>query len=180
MEFLGEFGASFLLYFVLFLVIGVIAFVIRVILSKRKEKGYRGYLSEHFTSLSADIPMLMAKSQSKKAKLDISLVIDEQNNQAIILRNVSGKQIEHNAYPVADITSLNRHNKMISRGFAPKTWSYEESLELVFKDDIHCFFYLENISNRDGTDKGADVVREMINPWYKKLVAYLPEQSPEV
>ena len=173
MEFLGELGSSFLFYFVLFLVVAIVAFVIRAIRAKRKEKGFRGYLSEQFPSFAPDQPMLMAKSESKKAKPDICLVIDEESQQIIILRNVSGNEILHFEYWGKDLTAVNLTNQMISRGFAPKTWSYEECLELVFTDGKRYPFYLENISNRSGTDAGAEAVKEIFKPWYEKLNAFI-------
>ena len=175
MEFLEDFGSSFLFYFVLFVVVAGIAFVFRTIRNKQKEKGFRGYLTGQFSDLGADIPMLMAKSESKKVKPDICLVIEEGNQQIIVMRNLSGKDITHKLYSASDLASLKRSNQMISRGFAPKTWSYEECLDLGFNDGDHYRLYLENISNRDGTDAGANAVRAFFQPWYEKLSAFLPK-----
>ena len=175
MDFLEDFGSSFLFYFVLFLIVSVIAFVIRSIRNKQKEKGFRGHLLALFPSLKPDTPMLMAKSESKKVKPDICLVIDEGNQQIIVMRNLSGKEITHKTYAPTDLSAVNRTNQMISRGFAPKTWSYEECLELAFSDGSRYKFYLENISNRNGTDAGADAVRQLFDPWYKSLSELLPE-----
>ncbi len=174
MEFLEDFGSSFLFYFVLFMVVAGIAFVFRTIRNKQKEKGFRGYLAQQFPTLSPEIPFLMAKSESKKVKPDIGLVITDDNQQVIVLRNVSGKEVTHKLYTATDLTSLSRTNQMISRGFAPKTWSYEECLDLGFNDGNHYRFYLENISNRHGTDAGADAVRQIYQPWYQKLSSFLP------
>lgn len=175
MEFMEDFGSSFLFYFVLFMVVAGIAFVFRSIRNKQKEKGFRGYLSQQFPTLSSEVPFLMAKSGSKKLKPDISLVIDDGGQQIIVLRNVSGKNVTHKLYSATNLTSLNRTNQMISRGFAPKTWSYEECLDLGFDDSNPYRFYLENISNRHGTDAGADAVRQLFQPWYEKLSSFLPK-----
>jgi hypothetical protein len=109
----------------------------------------------------------------------MAMVIDDVQGQVIILRNLSGKQIERFVYPARDMTFLNRGKKMIGRGFAPKTWSYEEHLEIVFNDGLHHFFYLENISNKSGSDSGADVVRQMFNPWFMKLSEYYNQETTE-
>ena len=176
MEFLEDFGSSFLFYFVLFIVVAGIAFFIRSVRNKQKEKGFRGYLTQQFPSLAMDIPMLMAKSESKKVKPDICLVIDEGKKQVIIMRNLSGKDVTHKMYSAIDLASLNRTDQMISRGFAPKTWSYEECLDLGFNDGSHYRFFLENISNRNGNDAGADAVRDIFRPWFEKLNAYLQKE----
>jgi len=177
MDFLEDLGGSFLLYFVLFMAIAILAVVIRSIRSRSKAKGFRSYLTEHFPSLNADIPMLMAKSKSKQAKPDMALVINE--GQVIILRNPKGKQIDEFVYPAAELTSLKRGNQMIGRGFAPKTWSYEEHLELIFGDGLRHQFFLENISNKHGTDKGADLVRQMFDPSFEQLSIYYNPEKPE-
>jgi hypothetical protein len=173
MDFLENFGSSFLFYFVLFMVVAGIAFVIRSVRNKQKEKGFRGYLTQQFPDLGIDVPMLMAKSESKKVKPDICLVIDEDKRQVIIMRNLSGKEITHKLYSATDLIALKRTNQMISRGFAPKTWSYEECLDLGFGDGNHYQLYIENISNRDGTDAGANAVRDYFQPWYEKLNTFL-------
>jgi hypothetical protein len=173
MDFLENFGSSFLFYFVLFMVVAGIAFVIRSVRNKQKEKGFRGYLTQQFPDLGIDVPMLMAKSESKKVKPDICLVIDEDKRQVIIMRNLSGKEITHMLYSASDLIALKRTNQMISRGFAPKTWSYEECLDLGFGDGNHYQLYIENISNRDGTDAGANAVRDYFQPWYEKLNTFL-------
>ena len=176
MDFLEDLGSSFLFYFILFLVVGGIAFAIRTVRNKQKEKGFRGYLSQNFPALGPDEPMLMAKSESKKVKPDICLVVDKANQEIIVLSNLSGKVVTHKAYKPTDLTSVDRTDQMISRGFAPKTWSYEECLNLGFNDGSHYRFYLENISNRNGTDAGADAVRDIFRPWFEKLNAYLQKE----
>jgi hypothetical protein len=89
------------------------------------------------------------------------------------MRNLSGKEITHKLYSATDLIALKRTNQMISRGFAPKTWSYEECLDLGFGDGNHYQLYIENISNRDGTDAGANAVRDYFQPWYEKLNSFL-------
>jgi hypothetical protein len=179
MDFLSDFASSFLIYFVIFIVLSVIVMIIRGIRMRSKTKGFRAHLAKNFPTLDAEIPMLMAKSKSKQGKPDMAMVIDGGKEEVIILKNISGKQIEQFVYPAGDMTFLNRGSKMIGRGFAPKTWSYEEHLELIFKDGIHHLFFLENISNKSGTDKGADLVREMFDPWFKQLSVYYDLEKPE-
>jgi hypothetical protein len=174
----SELFTSFLFYLVLFVGVAIIAYVIRTTRSKSKQKGFRGYLAEHFPAIPAEAPMLMAKTQSKQAKPDIAMVMDESQEQVIILKNPSGKQIDEYAYPAADLKELQSRHKMIGRGFAPRTWSYEESLELAFADGSHHYFYLENVSNKAGTDAGADAVRLMFKPWREKLSTYLAKEEP--
>lgn len=178
MDFFEDLGSSFLFYMVLFVGVAILAYVFRTVRSKSKEKGFRGYLAEHFPALPADKPMLMAKTQSKQGKPDIAMVIDEAKEEVIILKNPSRKNIEEYAYPIADLKDLQSRHKMIGRGFAPRTWSYEESLELAFADGSHHYFYLENISNKAGTDAGADAVRQMFKPWREKLSAHLVKEEP--
>ncbi len=176
---MGDFFGSFVFYFLIFMLIALISWGISRLRSKSKEKGFRGYLAEHFPQFGPNDPMLMAKSKSKQAKPDMAMAIDDAQDQVIILRNPSGKQIEQFVYPASDMTFLNRGSQMIGRGFAPKTWSYEEHLEIIFKDAIRHYFYLENISNKSGTDSGADVVRQMINPWFMKLSEYYNQEQSE-
>lgn len=176
---MGEFFGSFVFYFIIFLVIAIVAWGISRLRAKSKEKGFRGYLAEHFPQFDAGTPMLMAKSKSKQAKPDMAMVIDDAQDQVIILRNLSGKNIEQFVYSASDMTFLDRGSQMIGRGFAPKTWSYEEHLQIIFKDAIRHYFYLENISNKSGTDSGADVVRQMFEPWFVKLSDYYNQETPE-
>jgi len=58
---------------------------------------------------------------------------------------------------------------ILERGIFPKTYSYEKTMMIKFKDGSAYSFILEGISDRYGEGRGSDLVRNIFDPWEEKL-----------
>jgi len=164
MDFILEFLAIFIFFLVLSLVVGLIAYLV----AKKKKGVFKNYALQHFPDLK-DQELLIAKQTSKKAKLDIALIINDAKEELVLLLDVPGKGIIHKVYSFQNLKVVETFNTILERGFAPKTYSYEQTLALKLDDGSTYRFIMENISNKRGSDKGADVVRNTFAPWEEKL-----------
>lgn len=165
----GELAGTFLVYFLFFMAIALIAFFISRAINKKKLGGFKKYVAEKLPNIKPEQEMLLAKQKSKQIKSDIALLIDEDTQEIILLRDVKGTGITHHAYGYANLKAVTSTNQIISRGIAPKTYSYEETLHLAFNDGSGYDLILENISNKHGSDSGATFVRNFFAPWREKL-----------
>lgn len=156
---------------VFLLMMGVYAIAM---LRNRKKIGiFQTYVKEHFPHITQDTPMLVAKQKSKTARLDIALLQDDAQQQIIIVKADAGQPLTHQVYAYKDLRSVDSSNTILARGIFPKNYSYEQTLKVGFVGDVVYQFILENISNKHGTDQGADVVRNVFAPFESKLKALL-------
>jgi hypothetical protein len=163
--------------FVIFIVIfvGIIALVLGAYLigfagGKARRKKYQGYILQQFPHLQGQ-DFLMAKQLSMKLKPSIALIIEPTRNDLILLFETENKGVTHLVYPAASLGAVTRSAQILTRG---GTNSYEETLALTFSDNNTYRFIVENISNLYGNDKGADFIRNIMNPWEERLRALLP------
>jgi len=164
MDFILGFLAIFIFFFVLFMVVWFISFLV----AKKKLGIFKKYALQHFPDLK-DQELLIAKQTSKKAKLDIALIINDSKEELVLLLDAPGKGITHKIYSFQNLKVVESFNTILERGFAPKTYSYEQTLALKLDDGSTYRFIMANISNKRGSDKGADVVRNTFAPWEEKL-----------
>lgn len=163
--------------FVLFLAVWFVSLMISRSISKKKLKGFNIYIHENLTEIDPEsVEHLFAKQHSKQVRPDIMLVIDDENQKIILIRDSKKSGINHTSYAFNDLDEVSSANQIISRGFLPKTYSYEETLHLTFSDGESYHLVLENISNKHGSDKGADLVREIFAPWRRKLDQIIQEK----
>lgn len=168
----------FVITFVFFMAIWIIALLIGRSISKKKLSNFRKYLQEKLPDIDPDNKeVLIAKQKSKQVRPDIALLIHETENEIIILQEKKGEGISHHRYNDDQLEEISTSDQILSRGLLPKTYSYEETLHLSFKDGESYHFVIENISNKSGSDQGADVVRNIFAPWRRKLRAIL-EKKP--
>ncbi len=170
MEFIGQFLILFVVFFALYMVI----FVIGLARSKAKRGKYQAYILQQFPHLQGQ-DFLMAKQLSKKLNPTIALIIDQTKNNLILLFETAGKGFTHLQYPSKSLRAVARTTQILSRGFFPKTFSYEETLALNFEDGKTYPFVIETISNKYGNDKGATLVKGILDPWEQKLKGFMPE-----
>lgn len=155
--------------FVVSFVVIILAAIIGAAMRKKKIQNFQKYLAEHFPQLDPALDMLVANQRSKHIKPAIALLINDEEAQIIILSDDEKATIRHDVYDYSALASIESKNTVLSRGFIPKTYSYEEMLALHFKDGKVFQFYLENVSNKYANDQGADVVRNIFKPWLEKF-----------
>ena len=170
------------------LVVGVVtfvlimaAFLISRFFAGRKVSKFQDYVKLHFPELPDDTQMLSAKQTSKGVKINIALLMDDANKELILLLADKGNDFEHIRYHFSELTDIEVTDQVISRGLAPKTYSYEMTMVLKF-DDGHAYsFVAEMISNKYGDDKGSDIVKGHFAPWREKLGEILknPPKKPK-
>ncbi len=166
----------FVITFVFFMAVWIIALLIGRSISKKKLSSFRKYLQDQLPEINPDDQeVLIAKQVSKQVRPDIALVINQENEEIIILQEIKGQGIRHQRYDFGDLTEVKTTDQILSRGLFPKTYSYEETLHVSFNDGKRYALIIENISNKQGKDQGADVVRNIIAPWHRKLNAILEE-----
>ncbi len=113
--------------------------------------------------------VLIAKQASKRIHPDIGLLINDPQRDIIILQDIKGSGITHHRYNYEELKDIKSTNQIISRGLIPKKYSYDEKLHLEFVDGQGYDLIPENISNKHGDDRGAEVVKYMFFPWREKL-----------
>ena len=160
----------FVILFVLFMAAWFVSLLINRSISKKKLKGFNDYIQENMTEIDLEsVEHLFAKQHSKQVRPDIMLMIDDENQNIVLIQDSKTSGISHNSHKFSDLDEVSSTNQVISRGFLPKTFSYEETLIITFNDGEPYHLVLENISNKHGSDKGADLVREIFAPWRRKL-----------
>jgi hypothetical protein len=156
--------------------IWIIALLIGRAISKKKLSSFRKYMQDQLPEIDPDNQdVLIAKQVSKHVRPDIALVISEEDQEILILQDIKDQGISHQKYDFSDLVEVTTTHQILSRGIFPKTYSYEETLYISFKDGKRYQLVIENISNRQGNDQGADVVRNIIALWYRKLNAVLED-----
>ncbi|MEA3328013.1 MAG: hypothetical protein U9R53_12035 [Chloroflexota bacterium] len=144
-------------------------------------KGFKNYIHESIPDIDHEnIEHLFAKQKSKQVRPDIMLLINEERQNIFLILDNKTSGITHESYAYKELADVNSTNQIIGRGFLPKTYSYEETLQLSFSDGESYQLILENISNKQGTDQGADVVREIFTPWRRKLDQVIKENKAQV
>jgi sugar-specific transcriptional regulator TrmB len=164
----------FVITFVFFMAVWIIALLIGRSISKKKLSNFREYLQEKLPEIDPDNQeVLIARQVSRQIRPDIAIVINNADTEIIILQDIKKEGIHHYRYDYNELAEIKTSDQILSRGLFPKTYSYEETLHVSFKDGKHYQFVIENISNKKGNDQGADVVRNIIAPWHRKLNAIL-------
>lgn len=168
----------FVILFVLFMAAWFVSMLISRAISKKKLRGFKEYIQENLTDINTEeVEQLFAKQNSKQVRPDIMLITDDEKQKVILIQDSKESGINHISYDFNNLVEVTSTNQIISRGFLPKTHSYEETLHLIFSDDKSYQLILENISNKTGSDQGADLVREIFSPWRRKLDQIIKEQE---
>jgi hypothetical protein len=160
----------FVITFVLFMAVWIVALLIGRAINKKKLGNFRKYIEEKLPDIDPEKEqILIAKQKSKQASPDIALLMPNNSREIIILVDEKGSGIVHKVYCYEDLKAVRSLDQILTRGLFPKTYSYEETLQMEFNDGKSYQMILENISNKQGNDKGADVIRNMFAPWRRKL-----------
>jgi len=160
----------FVFTFIFFMIIWIVGLLIGRSISKKKLSNFRKYLGDNLPEIDpSKEEILIAKQKSKQVQPDIALLMREDMEDIILLLDVKGTGITHKRYQNEDLKAFKSTDQIISRGLFPKTHSYEETLQLDFADGNSYKLILENVSNKQGSDQGANVVRNMFAPWKRKL-----------
>jgi hypothetical protein len=170
----------FVILFVFFMLVYVLAIIIRKAQWKNKIGIYQRYIAAQFPLIPKEEPLLVATQISQKLTPTIAITLD-QSNRSVILFFENGKQaVTHKIYPYSSLTEVYRMPRIFSRktGLFTKIHGYEETLLLSFNDGSKYPFIASSISNKYGTDKGADVVRNIFNPWEQKLRGMIQPPPP--
>jgi len=168
----------FVFIFVLFMAVWIVSMLISRSISKKKLKGFIDYIHENLPDIDHENDEhLFAKQKSKQVRPDIMLLIKEERQNILLILDSKTVGISHKSYAFGDLVDVNSTNQIIGRGLLPKTYSYEEALQLTFKDGETFQLILENISNKQGTDQGANIVREIFAPWQRKLDQIIKENK---
>jgi len=130
---------------------------------------FQDYVKQKFPDLPEDTDMFTAQQKSKRPRLDIALLFNDSKKEIILLLSNKGEELKHKVFPFKDLTGVESSDKMLARGALPKTYSFEKTMVLKFKDGSSYYFILENISNKHGNDSGSDFVRNNFAPWEEKL-----------
>ena len=150
-----------------FVILMVVFFIARMF-SKKKMGAFKDYLTQQFPDLK-DAELFASRQKSKGIKLDIALALNEVKKEIILLLDNKGEGLVHKVYGFKDLKSVDSTDQIIARGALPKTYSFEQTMTLTFKDGGIYLFVSENVSNKHGDDKGAQLVRDTFSPWEEKL-----------
>ncbi len=160
----------FVILFVLFMAAWFVSMLISRAISKKKLRGFKEYIQQHLKDINTeDVEQLFAKQNSKQVRPDIMLITDDDKQKIFLIQDSKDSGIKHVGYDFNELEDVSSTNQIISRGFLPKTHSYEETLHLNFSDGASYQLILENISNKTGSDQAADLVRDIFSPWRRKL-----------
>ncbi len=160
----------FVITFVVFMAVWIVAMLIGRAINKKKLGNFRKYIQENLPDIDPEKEqILIAKQKSKQISPTIALLMPENSREIILLVDEKGTGITQKLYGYKDLTTVRSLDQVLSRGFFPKTFSYEETLQMDFNDGKSYQMVLENISNKQGNDQGADVIRNMFAPWRRKL-----------
>lgn len=138
-------------------IIIMVAFFISRMLSKKKEGVFKDYVKQKFPDLPEDTEMFTAKQKSKKVSLDIALLFNDSKKEIILLVANKGEELNHKVFPFKNLTGVESSDQILSRGALPKTYSFEKTMVLKFKDGSSYNFIAEMVSNKQGNDKGSDL-----------------------
>lgn len=164
----------FVFTFVLFMAVWIVAMLIGRSINKKKLGNFRKYIEEKLPNIDPEKDqILIAKQKSKQISPDIALLMPENTREIILLVDEKGSGISHKIFSYDDLIAVRSLDQVLSRGLFPKTFSYEETLQMDFNDGKTYQLVLENISNKRGNDQGADVIRNMFAPWRRKLTKIL-------
>ena len=164
----------FVITFVLFMAVWIVALLIGRAINQKKLGNFRKYIKERLPEIDPEKEqILIAKQKSKQVSPDIALLMPDALQEIIILVDEKGAGIIQKTYGYDDLTAFRSLDQILSRGFFPKTYSYEETLQMDFNDEKSYQMVLENISNKQGNDQGADVIRNIFAPWRRKLTEIL-------
>jgi hypothetical protein len=145
------------------------AWSISLLINKRKAGVLKNYIKKQFPDLPENGPILIAKQKSKKVMADIALIVNEIKKELILVFADKGKEINHKIFPFKDLSDVKPSDTILERGIFPKTYSYEKTMMIKFKDGSAYSFILEGISDRYGEGRGSDLVRNIFDPWEEKL-----------
>jgi len=154
----------------------IVSMLISRSISKKRLKGFLEYIHENIKDFDPEIEEhLFAKQKSKQVRPDIMLFIIDEKQNIILIQDSKTSGIAHQSYAYEELVDVNSMDQIIGRGILPKTYSYEETLQMSFSDGETYHLILENITNKHGTDQGADVVRKIFAPWRRKLDQVIKE-----
>ncbi len=154
--------------FVIFVLVMSVYFSTKMV-EKNKSRAFELYMEHNFPDLPAGIDTFPAKQKSKTVKLDIALIINKPKKEIVILLDKGRKGLKHEIYSFVDLLSAHSSDQVVSRGTITKQYSYERTIELIFKDGSSYHFIADYPSNKKGDDEGGDAVRDFYAPWEKKL-----------
>jgi hypothetical protein len=135
----------------------------------RKMGLFQQYVQAHFPDLPAGSDLFSAKQESRGMRVNIGLVINDMKKEIIILLSEKGDEIMHKVYAFGDLQAVESSHTVLARGFLPKNYNYEQTMLLKFKDSSSYKFIIESFSNKQGNDKGANMVRQFFTPWEARL-----------
>lgn len=161
-----------LLYVIVFVVIVVFtvaAFLISSRFNRKKIEVFQTYVKQRFPDLPSDTRLLVAKQKRKTMILDIVLLLNEGKEEIIVILANRGHEMTHAIYHYKDLRSTEISDTVLTQGVYPKTYTYERTLKLQFNDGSSYDFIGQNISNKNGNDKGADAVKNIFAPFESKL-----------
>jgi len=171
----------FFVTFVLFMAVWIIALLIGRAIQKKKLAKFKVFLKENLPDFDIESDrVLIAKQKSKQVKPDITLYLDEKKQEIIVFTDEKQTGITLHRYDFNNLVSVDSSNQIISRGLFPKTYSYEETITLEFTDGQHFHLSLENVTNKSGSDQGADVVRNLLAPWRERMTEIAQEETQEL
>jgi hypothetical protein len=162
------------------LVIGIIVFVavfvlimsvwfISLMINKKKANIFRNYIKKNFPDLPQGYPILMAKQKSKTTLLNIAIAINETKKELLLFLADKEKGIIHKAFSFNDLKAVESSDKIIERGVFPKTYSYEKTMMIKFKNGNTYSFILEGLCDKYGEGKGSDIIRDLFATWEEDL-----------
>jgi len=170
----------FFVTFILFMAVWFIALLIGRSIQKKKLAKFKIFLQENFPDFDIENDkVLIAKQKTKQVRPDISLYVDEKNQEIVLLTDEKQTGITLHRFNFDRLTSIDSSHQVISRGLFPKNYSYEETLTLGFENGQHFHLVLENLSNKHGSDQGADVVRNLLAPWRERFNAIIQDKQSE-
>ncbi|MDY6866775.1 MAG: hypothetical protein SVT56_02555, partial [Chloroflexota bacterium] len=97
----------FVITFVFFMAIWIIALLIGRAISKKKLSSFRKYMQDQLPEIDPDNQdVLIAKQVSKHVRPDIALVISEEDQEILILQDIKDQGISHQKYDFSDLVEV--------------------------------------------------------------------------
>jgi len=153
------------------------AFFISRTFGRNKQRAFQTYAQQNFPGLPQELEIFVAKQKSKAMALDIALFFDDTRKEIFIITSNKGEQMQHRVFPFSQLAEVVVSDQIIGRGALPKTYSYERTMNLKFEDSSFFRFIAENISNKQGNDQGAQVVKDIFLPWETRLDEILMQKN---
>ena len=183
-------------YQVVLVIVSAAYFIYIMFLRKDKTPAFRDYVIQNFSDLPEDTKMFAATQMNKKSKLDIfrdffatipkeasidiALLFNDSKKEIILLLVNKREKLKHKVFPFKNLTSVESSDRILSSGVLLKTYKFEQTMVLKFKDGSSYNFILEIGSNKYGkafTFRGKvldenftpEQIRRTFAPWEEKL-----------